>query len=78
MSRKRGGQPGNTNAVKHGRYSAATRAARRAEFLEMQAHEAAWMANLPPFPWHVVDELKRLRREKDAKDEIDPGKVGGG
>jgi hypothetical protein len=24
-SRKRGGQPGNTNAVTHGRYSAATR-----------------------------------------------------
>ena len=66
-SRKRGGQPGNTNAVTHGRYSAATRAARRAEFEEMRAREQAWMAKLPPFPWHVVDELKRLRREKDGE-----------
>jgi hypothetical protein len=49
-SRKRGGQPGNTNAVTHGRYSAATRARRRAEFEAMREREQAWMAKMPPFP----------------------------
>ena len=79
-NRKRGGQPNNQNAVTHGRYSAATRAQRRAEMEARQAHSQEWQSKIPPFPWHVVDELKRLRREKDekdAKDEIDAGKAGG-
>ena len=49
--RKRGGQPGNENALKHGRYSPRRRAERRArhvaEFEEKQRKAAAWMASMP-------------------------------
>jgi len=37
LNRKRGGQPGNQNAVKHGRHSAPVRAARLAAWEEPAA-----------------------------------------
>jgi hypothetical protein len=46
QGRKRGGQPGNTNALKHGRrskrFAAERRARHRAEIEERHAKEQAW------------------------------------
>jgi hypothetical protein len=78
--RKRGGQPGNKNAVgnqnavNHGRYTAAARAARearwavwRAEWQERERRSALWIAAQPKTDYgRIIDELKRLRREQEA------------
>jgi hypothetical protein len=62
-TRKRGGQPGNTNAVTHGGFSAATRAQRKAEFEEAQAKSQAWMAQVPRWNWEaIVKDIRRLRK----------------
>jgi hypothetical protein len=51
--------------VTHGRYSAATRAQRRAEFDEAKAKSQAWLAQVPRWNWEaLVGDLKRLRKEK--------------
>jgi hypothetical protein len=49
LRRKRGGQPGNTNAVTHGRHSTATKAAHAAESEARQTKERQyWIDNPPP------------------------------
>ena len=68
---KRGGQPGNQNAVRHGRNSASVRAARRAAALalyeENKRRSAEWVKLCPPTDYAaIVDRLRELRRRKTA------------
>jgi hypothetical protein len=69
LQRKRGGQPGNTNAVTHGRNSAATRAARAAEFEARRAKERQyWIDNPPPKTDYaaICAGLRVLRDKQDV------------
>jgi hypothetical protein len=50
--RKRGGQPANRNAVKHGRYSASVRAADE----ERRARAQAWAAQMPVTDYAAICE----------------------
>ena len=60
--RKKGGQPGNTNAVKHGKYRAATRAARLEAARKAAERNCEWAAKCPVVDYQrVLDELRRLR-----------------
>jgi hypothetical protein len=47
MLRKKGGQPHNRNAVTHGRFSAPTRAERRAAAEERAAQDREWLMAMP-------------------------------
>jgi hypothetical protein len=47
QGRKRGGQPGNQNAVTHGRHSAAGRAERKAAADERQRRSDEWTRSAP-------------------------------
>ena len=56
--KKRGGQPGNENAMKHGRYSVRKRAERRAmrearDREERQRH-AEWLMTIPPTDYDAI------------------------
>jgi hypothetical protein len=67
IARKRGGQRGNQNAVKHGRFSAAGRAARRKAMLAMYEESRRksdeWLKSCPHTDYGViVDRLKELKR----------------
>ena len=69
--RKRGGQPGNQNAIKDGRQSAPVRAARRAElqalFEESQRKSDEWAKMCPATDYDaIVDGLMELKRRKAA------------
>jgi hypothetical protein len=69
--RNRGGQPGNQNAVKHGRHSAPVRAARRAAVLalyeESKRKSDEWIRSRPPTDYGaIVDHLRELKRRKAA------------
>jgi uncharacterized protein YjcR len=67
MPMKRGGQPGNTNAVKHGRFSKATREAHPQAVAAREARSREWMAAAPKVDYgRVLDELARLQREAAA------------
>lgn len=46
-TRKRGAQPNNTNAVSHGRFSRATRQARREAWERQCAATREWMLKMP-------------------------------
>jgi hypothetical protein len=66
MQRKRGGQPGNQNALKHGRRSKilkrARRQARQAAWEAEQERSRAWAAACPATDYGAIaDALKRLR-----------------
>ena len=70
LKRKRGGQPGNKNAVgnqaavKHGRYTAAAKAARWAAWEEAQHRAAEWVKSRPQTDYSAIcDELIQLRQE---------------
>jgi hypothetical protein len=52
--RKRGGQPGNENAVTHGRHSRRRRAEREAEAAERRRREAEWAASVPPTDYGAI------------------------
>jgi uncharacterized protein YjcR len=65
--RKRGGQPGNQNAVKHGRFSAPVRAARLAAWAEQQRRSDEWMKTMPQTDYGaIVDGLRVLKQRKEA------------
>jgi hypothetical protein len=71
MLRKRGGQPGNRNAVTHGRYSKPLRAARLAALQttmkEREQRKDAWIKMVPVTDYDgIVDELRAIRRAKEA------------
>ena len=64
--RKRGGQPGNTNAVTHGRYSAEYRAQRVAEWKERQRQSDEWCAAQPKVNYQkIIDALEKERKQHD-------------
>jgi hypothetical protein len=54
MFRKKGGQPGNRNAVSHGRYSAETRARRIAQAEQRRTVSDEWVAKIPTWDWHAT------------------------
>jgi hypothetical protein len=69
--RKRGGQPANRNALKHGRYSAPLRASRRSEILAaLEEHERKsreWVMSCPTTDYTAIAEsLSALRRQREA------------
>ena len=69
--RKRGGQPGNQNAIKHGRYSVPLRAARlaavRAAWREKQRLSDEWIKTVPKTDYAAIcGGLGALRRGKEA------------
>jgi hypothetical protein len=68
--RKLGGQPGNKNAIKHGRHSVPLRAARlaavRTVFKEQRRRADEWIASRPTTDYDAIcDELRRLKRESE-------------
>jgi hypothetical protein len=76
LKRRRGGQPGNINALKSGKWSerlkAAAAEARRARAEEERKRFEAWSAPIEARcrlqTARVLDELKRLRAEQEAAD----------
>ena len=71
MRRKRGAQPGNKNALRHGRYSVPLRAARlaalQAAMKEREQRSDEWMNTVPATDYNaIVDQLRALRRTKEA------------
>lgn len=54
MIRNKGAQLGNRNAVTHGRYSAETRAQRRAEAEQRRTASDEWSAQIPTWDWHAT------------------------
>jgi hypothetical protein len=66
--RARGGQPGNQNAVKHGRHSAPARAARLAAYEEQQRRSDEWMKTMLQKDYGaIVDGLRVLKQRKEAR-----------
>jgi uncharacterized protein YjcR len=62
MLRRRGGQPGNQNAVTHGRFSEPIRAARRATAEQRQKQHQEWVKTLPKTDYAAIcDALSALR-----------------
>jgi cob(I)alamin adenosyltransferase len=64
--RKKGAQPGNSNALRHGKYSVARRAERRAareaEHAERALRHAEWLKTIPKTDYaSIVEGLKRLK-----------------
>ena len=71
--RKRGAQPGNKNAMKHGRYSVPLRAAWlasvRASFKEQQRRSDEWIKTIPKTDYAaIIEGLRALRRAKVGND----------
>ncbi len=69
--KKRGAQPGNRNAIKHGRFSVPLRAARRAASLaaweENQVRSDEWMKTIPQTDYGaIVEGLRALKWRKEA------------
>jgi hypothetical protein len=62
---RRGGQPGNQNAVKHGRYREFARAERRAAMMaraeKQRIHDQVWAAQMPVTDYDVICEEIRRR-----------------
>jgi hypothetical protein len=72
LERRRGEQPGNRNAVSHGRHTAAGRAARGAALEEQRAADrdrpAAWAATIPKTDYgRIIDELCATSARKRRK-----------
>ena len=72
---KRGGQPGNQNAVTHGRHSAPVRAARRAAVIalneESQRKSDEWAQMCPSINYDAIcDGLRELQRRPVRRTDI--------
>jgi uncharacterized protein YjcR len=70
--RKRGGQPGNQNAVTHGRHSASFRAAKRsaaqAMYEETRRKSEEWLRSCPQTDYGaIVDRLRDLMRQNAGR-----------
>jgi hypothetical protein len=59
MFRKKGGQPGNQNAVTHGRFSGPVRAARRVAADLRQKQHREWLKTIPKTDYGVICEAIR-------------------
>jgi hypothetical protein len=69
--RMRGGQPGNQNAVTHGRFSAAVRAARRAAAEQRAQQHREWMKTMPNIDYGAIcDAIKEHRRGNPRGDRV--------
>ena len=68
LERKRGGQPGNKNAIKHGRYSVPLRAARlaavRAAWKEKQRLSDEWIKTVPKTDYAAIALAGKLARRR--------------
>jgi hypothetical protein len=69
FKRKRGGQPGNTNRLKHGRRSKRLKEGRRAkwraEWREQELKSLAWSASCPKTDYAaILEEIRRERAER--------------
>ncbi len=70
-NRKRGGQPGNGNAIKHGRFSALVRAARVAVTEERAQQNRAWLMAMPKTDYGAIcDAIKAHGRNKPRADQV--------
>jgi hypothetical protein len=54
MVRRKGGQPGNQNAVSHGRYSAPVRGARKAADSVRAEQHRQWLATIPKTDYGAI------------------------
>ena len=71
MLRRRGGQPGNQNAVTHGRYSAPVRAKRRAVAEERAKQNRAWLKTMPKTDYGaILDTIKAHSRNNPRADRV--------
>jgi hypothetical protein len=71
MVRNKGGQPGNRNAVTHGRYSAETRAQRNANVARRRIASDEWQKQIPTWDWHATcAEIERIARNKPRADRV--------
>ena len=64
--RKRGGQPGNENAVTHGRHSRRRRAEREAESAERQREHQEWLATIPPTDYGAICDAIALDKARKS------------
>jgi hypothetical protein len=63
QGRKRGGQPGNANATKHGRHSRAAKERRLAEAEARHRRSIEWASRCPQTDYGaIVDQLRRSGR----------------
>jgi hypothetical protein len=64
-NRKRGGQPSNGNAIKHGRFSAPVRAARLAAAEQRAKQHREWCKTMPTTDYGAIcDAIKAHGRDK--------------
>jgi uncharacterized protein YjcR len=69
QEKKRGGQPGNQNAVTHGRFSAPVLTARQAAWDEQQRRSDEWIKTVPKTDYDaIVEGLRVLRRGRMGND----------
>jgi hypothetical protein len=59
MARRKGGQPGNQNAVTHGRFSEPVRAVRRAAAEERAKQHREWLKTIPATDYGAICEAIR-------------------
>ena len=65
MIRHKGGQPGNQNAVTHGRFSAPVRAARIAAAQERAKQDREWLKTIPKTDYAAIcAAIKAHRRDR--------------
>ena len=73
-SEEAGGQPGNQNAVKHGRHSAPVRAARLAALAKQQRRSDEWCRSQPAIDYSAICEgIRRSAREKNRSNKDGDG-----
>jgi hypothetical protein len=70
-SRRRGGQPGNKNAVTHGRFSEPVRAARRAAAEQRAKQHREWCKTIPKTDYRAIcDAIEAHGRNKPSADKV--------
>ncbi len=62
MVRRKGGQPGNQNAVTHGRFSAPRRAERKSAAEERDRQHRQWMKTMPETDYSAICEAIKNHR----------------
>lgn len=68
--RRRGGQPGNQNAVTHGSFSAPQRAKRLAAAAERHERHQEWLKTIPKTDYGAICEAIRRDRNKPRADRV--------
>lgn len=69
--RMRGGQPGNQNAVTHGRFSAPVRAARVAAAEERAQQHREWLKTIPKTDYAAICvAIEAHRRDQSRKESV--------